>query len=126
MAWPGREIRDAALRPVFGALNALVVPAAKAGVASPCAIGSGIVVLETTGRKTGKAREVPLLGARLGDRVLVSTVRGGSQWAKNLDVTPEAAVWVDGTRRRATGSVTFGPLTVASLTLDGHESADAA
>ena len=125
MALPGQQIRDAALRPIFRALNALVVPAAKAGVASPCAIGSGIVVLETTGRKTGLAREVPLLGARLGDRVLVSTVRGGSQWAKNLDANPEAAVWVDGGRRAATGSVTFGPLTVASLTLTDRDTADA-
>ncbi len=117
MAWPGQQIRDAALRPVFNALNALVVPAAKAGLGSPCVVGSGIVVLETTGRKSGKAREVPLLGARLGDRVLVSTVRGGSQWAKNLDATPDAAVWVDGARRPASGSVSFGPLTVASLRL---------
>ena len=118
MARLGQDILDAALRPVFGALNALVIPAAKAGIGSPWPLGSGIVVLETTGRKSGLPREVPLLGARLGDHLVVSTVRGNSQWAKNLDATPDAAVWVDGQRRPATGSVTFGPLTVASLRLD--------
>lgn len=118
MIGPTRQLLDAALRPVVAALNPLVVPAAKAGWTSPRFVGSGIVVLETTGRVSGLPREVPLLGARLGDQVVVSTVRGNSQWAKNLDADPEAAVWVDGEKRHAVGSVRFGPLTLAALRLD--------
>ncbi len=125
MGLPGQQLRDAALAPIFRALNAVVVPTVKAGIGSPCALGSGIVVLETTGRVSGEKREVPLLGARLGDRVLVSTVRGNSQWAKNAEADPAVAVWVDGEKRPASAEVHLGPLTLASLRLsEGDAAAD--
>lgn len=114
-----RNLLDQTTRAGFTALNAVVKPLLKAGAASPWPVGTGLVVLETTGRRSGKTREVPLLAARLGDHVFVSTVRRGSQWVRNLEATPEAHVWVTGRKRAATAGSTVrrGPFDVASLAL---------
>lgn len=100
---------------VFSTLNRFVKPLVKAGLGSPLPLGLGAVVLESTGRKSGLAREVPVLGIRIGDRILVSTVRGNSQWLKNLEADEEAAVWFCGQRHAATASVQRGSLNVVTL-----------
>ncbi|MCP3934750.1 MAG: nitroreductase family deazaflavin-dependent oxidoreductase, partial [Actinomycetia bacterium] len=87
------------------------------GLGSPLPVGVGAVILETTGRKSGQPRSVPLLAARLGDHVVVSTLRGRSQWAKNLDVEPDAHVWLHGNRRPVSASLRHGCLQVAALRL---------
>ena len=89
-------------RSAFRALNSVVLPTVKAGLASPFPVGAGLVVLETTGRKSGKPRQVPLVATRFGKRIDVSTVRGDSQWIKNLEANPEASVWVGGKKRSVT------------------------
>ena len=81
-------------------------------------------MLESTGRVSGEPREVPLLGLRVGDRVVVSTVRADSQWVKNLEADDEAAVWYCGRRRNARANVQRGPLNV--VTLDSDDTADGA
>lgn len=107
---------DAINSSVFSALNRYVRPLVKAGVGSPLPVGPGLVVLETTGRKTGKTREVPLLAFRLGDRVAVSTGRSTSQWIRNLEADESPAVWVAGQRRDASADVQLGgALNVATL-----------
>ena len=97
------------------ALNNLVRPAVKAGVGTPPPIGIGTVVLETTGRSSGKAREVPLLALRVCDRVVVSTVRARSQWLRNLETDDRSAVWIMGRRRPTRASVRRGPLNTVVL-----------
>ena len=96
-------------------MNVVVKPLVKAGLGSPLPVGLGVVVLESTGRVSGKTREVPLVGLRIGRRVLVSTVRPKSQWLKNLEPDADAAVWYSGRRHEATASVQRGPVNLVDL-----------
>ena len=103
---------------LFRKMNRFVKPLVKAGLGSPLPIGLGAVVLESTGRVSGEPREVPLVGLRVGDRVVVSTVRDSSQWIKNLEADDAAAVWYCGRRHDAMASVKRGPLNLVTLDVD--------
>ena len=111
------ELRKTAVQRGFRTLNSVVRPLAKAGLASPLPVGVGVVVVETTGRKSGKTREVPLLATRIGNRLDVSTVRGDSQWIKNFEADPDGAVWLFGKRQEVTAEITPGCWTRASFDL---------
>ena len=106
---------DDVTRHLFSTINRHVKPLVKRGLGSPLPIGAGFVVLETTGRRTGLTREVPLLAARLGDRITVTTARSASQWIRNVEADDAPAVWVAGRRRPATATVSRGPISVATL-----------
>jgi deazaflavin-dependent oxidoreductase (nitroreductase family) len=108
-------------RQVFRTLNSVVTPALELGIGNPLPIGVGAVLVETTGRKSGLPRQVPLMTMRLGDRLFVSTVRSDSQWLANLEASPTARVQLHGAFRQATGSVTRGPLNMAVI--DTHTTA---
>jgi hypothetical protein len=112
---PLDDVRRSLTRTGFRALNAVMVPAVKAGFGTPLPLGVGLIVLETTGRVSGQPREVPLVATRCGRRVNVSTVRGSSQWVKNLQARPDASIWIGGRRRDVTSHIDTGPLSVAAL-----------
>ena len=106
---------DDITRDVFRKMNRLVKPLVKAGLGSPLPLGLGAVVLENTGRVSGDTHEVPVLGLRVGRRVMVSTVRPGSQWVKNLEADDRAAVWYCGRRHETRATVQHGPLNIVTL-----------
>lgn len=92
----------------FRTLNRVVEPLVRAGVGSPRIVPSGFVVLETRGRKTGRLRRTPLAATRIGDHVIVATVRGGrSQWVRNLAVQRTTRYWIGGRPREARAFVMF-------------------
>ena len=101
----------------FRLLNSVVEPAVKAGIANPLPVGSGAILLETTGRKSGKRRSVPLLASRVCGKLAVSTVRSDSQWLKNVEADPEVTVWLQGKPREATARVARGQLNIVMLDL---------
>ncbi len=101
----------------FASLNAVVKPLVKRGAGSPLAVGSGLVVLVTTGHRTGARRERPLVAIRVRDRLVVTTVRSQSAWLRNVEAEPDTTVWIGGRPRRATATVRRGALNVVTLTL---------
>jgi hypothetical protein len=116
-------IIDRLVRDSFRFLNSAVVPLVRSGFANPLPIGIGLVVLETTGRSSGRARQVPLVATRLGDTWQVNTVRSNSQWIRNLEHQPDATVFQGGARRPVHAVVARGPLNQVRLsgrTADGR------
>jgi F420H(2)-dependent quinone reductase len=65
--------------------------------------GAPVLVLETTGRKTGRVRRAPVLYLRDGDSFVVVASNGGQDrfpdWWLNLEASGQAVVELDGERR---------------------------
>ena len=96
-----RDWLDDAEAEFFRRLNEVVIPAAKLGLGSPGPLPSGLVLLDTVGRKTGKVYPVPVFATQLGGFLLVATFRARSQWIRNLASAGEVDYWLDGRRLRA-------------------------
>jgi len=75
------------------------------------------VTIETTGRRSGLPRTVPVLATRVGDHLTVSTVRNDSQWLRNIEADSNVGVWLYGRRRQATASVARGTLNTVRIEL---------
>ena len=60
--------------------------------------GSTVLLLTTTGRKTGEARTIPLIYAQDGDRYVIVASKGGAPedpgWYRNLVKTPDVELQV--------------------------------
>lgn len=69
--------------------------------------GSQVLILTTTGRRSGEKRETPLIYGRSGDNYLVVASKGGADeppaWYLNLRENPEAEIqlWADLIKARA-------------------------
>jgi deazaflavin-dependent oxidoreductase (nitroreductase family) len=67
--------------------------------------GSSVLILTTTGRRSGEARSTPLIYGRNGDDFLVVASKGGADdppaWYLNLVDQPEVEVQVKGDRFKA-------------------------
>jgi deazaflavin-dependent oxidoreductase (nitroreductase family) len=95
----GMDKRTASTFASHRLLNPFVKAAARAGLPLP-----GLVILETTGRKTGQARRTPVGKALDGDTlwVLAEHRRGG--YVRNIEANPRVRVrigrrWRGGTAR---------------------------
>ncbi len=64
--------------------------------------GSQVLILTTTGRKSGEQRDTPLIYGRSGDDYLVVASKGGADerpaWYLNLDSNPETEIQVKADR----------------------------
>jgi F420H(2)-dependent quinone reductase len=77
-------------RDFFRLLNSIVEPAVRKGFGSFRFLPSTLIVLESTGYKSGQQRRTPLFSVRLGRYFLISTFRGErSFWLRNLQQKPE-------------------------------------
>jgi deazaflavin-dependent oxidoreductase (nitroreductase family) len=60
--------------------------------------GSTVLLLTTTGRKSGEKRTIPLIYAKEGDRYVIIASKGGAPdhpgWYKNIEKTPEVELQV--------------------------------
>jgi deazaflavin-dependent oxidoreductase (nitroreductase family) len=67
--------------------------------------GAPVLLLTTTGRKSGAERTTPLIYGRSGDDVLVVASKGGSPthppWYLNLEANPEVEVQIKAEKFRA-------------------------
>jgi hypothetical protein len=89
-------------REFFRMLNRVVEPAVRVGVGSPRFVPGGLIVLESTGFKSGQKRRTPLVATRFMGHVFISTVRADrSFWVKNLQQQPRARYWLAGKPRQA-------------------------
>ena len=94
---------------LFRALNAVLEPSVRKGFGSPSLAPGALIVLETTGRKTGRLSKRPLASLRVGEHILVGTFRGRrSHWVKNLVAQPKVRFWLGGRARSAT-AIVFQP-----------------
>ncbi len=64
--------------------------------------GSSILILTTTGRRSGRSRSTPLIFGRHGDDLLIVASKGGAPtppaWYVNIQANPEVQVQVKGDR----------------------------
>ncbi len=100
-------------------INQIVESFVRAGVGGPCRLGSGVVIIETKGRRSGLRRDIPVLAQRFGDTLFVSTIRKNSQWIRNLQADVAPTVFVD--RRSRPVKVTsrqLGDWTLLRLNLE--------
>lgn len=90
----------------YRTLNAFVEPIVRAGVGSPCLLPTGLIVLETVGRRSGATHRTPLVAMAIGDHVLVGSLRGErSQWIKNVRANADVRYWLRGQVHEGTALV---------------------
>ena len=90
----------------FRMLNRFVEPMVRAGFGSPRMAPGGFIVLETVGRRSGRAFRSPLAATRIGRHVIVATFRGErSQWVRNLAARPRTRYWAGGRPHESTAFV---------------------
>jgi deazaflavin-dependent oxidoreductase (nitroreductase family) len=81
--------------------NPLVLAAARAGVPTP-----GVVVLETTGRRSGRPRQVVVSRLVEGDTLWIVTEHGRkAAYVKNIEANPHVRVRLGGHWRSGTARV---------------------
>jgi deazaflavin-dependent oxidoreductase (nitroreductase family) len=98
----GSPFVSAVGRRVFPRVDSVLQRATSGRGSLAGAVGMPLMLLETTGRRTGEPRVTPLTFATQGTDFLVVGSNWGQQsqpgWALNLTATPEAVVSLNGER----------------------------
>jgi F420H(2)-dependent quinone reductase len=89
---------------VMSALNTSIYRLSGGRLGGKWMYGAPILLLTTTGRKSGQKRTAPLLYLEDGERVVIVGSQGGMSkdplWVKNIDADPNVEVEI-GSRKRA-------------------------
>src|SRR3989441_5852273 len=87
----------------FHTLNSVVEPVVRTRCFSPNLFApTGLIVLETTGRRSGKSHQTPVFAMLMDGHLIVRTFRGErSEWFKNLRKNPDVAYWTRGEKKAA-------------------------
>jgi len=86
----------------FRLLNSVAEPAIRRGFGSLSFAPASLIVLESTGYKSGRRRRTPLWSIGVGPYRLVSTARGDrSFWVRNLHFDPFVSFYLGGRKRKA-------------------------
>lgn len=85
----------------FAGVNLFAEPLIRAGVGNPLFWPTGTIVVEMTGRKSGRKINIPVLATRFGEVVVFGTVRRDAQWLKNLKANSEVRYWLAGQPQEA-------------------------
>ena len=84
----------------------------KDGAVSGPFAGAPLLLLTTTGAKTGTERTTPLVHTRDGDRIVIIASKGGAprhpDWYRNLSANPQVTVELPGDTFRAQARVADG------------------
>jgi deazaflavin-dependent oxidoreductase (nitroreductase family) len=86
-------------RGILRTINAKVEPRVRSGFASPRTLfPAGLIVLETTGRKTGQHHRNPLVATMApGGYLWISTILGRrANWLRNAHANPDVRYWLRG------------------------------
>ncbi len=90
----------------YRTLDTILRPIASSGVAAPGVLPVGLILLETTGWRSGRSHRTPVLATAVGDRLLVTTYRGRrSHWVQNLLRNPDIRYWTGEAPHAATACV---------------------
>ena len=75
-----------------------------------------VLVLTTTGRKSGLPRQTPLQYEQVGDDFYIASARGpGADWFRNLQAEPRVAVLVGGRQFPAQAEAVTDPARIADF-----------
>jgi deazaflavin-dependent oxidoreductase (nitroreductase family) len=106
---------------VFPRADVVLQRISRGRVSLTATVGLRLLLLETTGRRTGQPRVTPLIYVSQGTDFVVAGSNWGQQpqpaWALNLLAAPEAAVSVHGTRVAVTARVLHGEERAAAWSL---------
>jgi hypothetical protein len=89
----------------FKTVGQSLTPLIEMGFANPLLWPTGAVVVEVTDKDSAKTYKLPLTATRIGNLILLTSLRRQAGWLQNLIVKPETRYWFAGRPRLATAVV---------------------
>ena len=95
------KARGTSIGGIFRRLNASIEPIIRSGFASPGLLPAGLIVLETTGRRSGQTYRTPLLATLdpIGYLWISSVLGRSANWLRNAHANPAVRFWLGGRAR---------------------------